>query len=79
MRSRAGHYVVLCLAGALAAGCARTVLDSSVVDQHGGPDAELEFWSTLESKGAVTANDALHGLLLLADGADDRIELHDEL
>jgi hypothetical protein len=60
----------LCLVSVLAAGCARIVMDSSVVDQLSSPAAELDFWSGLESRGAVTVNDALHGLFIVADGAD---------
>ena len=51
---------------ALGAACARTVLDGSVVDEHGGADefAEMDFWDALASAPAVSNNDALHALLL---------------
>ncbi|MHC4142666.1 MAG: hypothetical protein ACYSUF_12630 [Planctomycetota bacterium] len=51
-------------------GCARTVLESSVVDATAADEAELDFWDGLESQRVVTVNDALHALFLLADGSD---------
>jgi hypothetical protein len=52
------------------AGCARTVLESSVVDAVPADAAELDFWEGVEAQRIVTANDALHALFLLADGSD---------
>jgi hypothetical protein len=51
----------------LTGGCARTVSDASVADRHGSPEAELEFWDTLTTQRVISTNDALHGLLMLAD------------
>ncbi|MHC4101686.1 MAG: hypothetical protein ACYS15_12200 [Planctomycetota bacterium] len=51
-------------------GCARTVLESSVVDVAAADEAELDFWEGVEGQRIVTVNDALHALLLLADGSD---------
>jgi hypothetical protein len=48
-------------------GCARTVLESSVVDAAPGAEAELDFWEGLEQQRIVTVNDTLHALLLFAD------------
>jgi hypothetical protein len=62
--------LVLALASAGTGGCARTVLDSSVVDALPGEELELEYWEQLEAQPVVTNHDALHALLLLADGAD---------
>lgn len=61
-------------AGALASalllgGCARTLLDASVADTHGGTDAtaELDFWDGLATQNAISNRDALHALLLTFD------------
>ncbi len=49
-------------------GCARTKLESSVVDRASGSDMELDYWEGIETSRVVTNNDALQGLLLVADG-----------
>ncbi|MGD9692556.1 MAG: hypothetical protein AB7G17_11095 [Phycisphaerales bacterium] len=49
-------------------GCARTLSESSAVDAHANDDGA--FWTALESQRTLTNHDALHGLFLLADGAD---------
>lgn len=55
----------------IAAGaCQRQQFESSAVDRFGTADQELDFLSTVNDMTAVTNNDALHGLLILADGAD---------
>ena len=69
MPSSAWHLVVAAMAVTLA-GCARTVLESSVVDGLAGEARELDFWQGLEDQPVITVNDALHGLLLLTDGSD---------
>ncbi|MHC4427052.1 MAG: hypothetical protein ACYS0D_00410 [Planctomycetota bacterium] len=46
------------------------MLDSSVIDDTGLLEDELEFWTRLEERRVVTTNDALHGLYLMADGDD---------
>lgn len=61
---------VLALAGLMCCGCARRTMESSMVDTHGSPEAELDFWEAMEQSHAVTNNDALHGLLVLSDGVD---------
>lgn len=63
---------LLAIALAAAAGCSlqRTVLDDSVVDTYGGPEEDLDFWDAVIERPVVTNDDALHGLLMLADGAD---------
>lgn len=70
MRSSVAPLAILLLASAGMTGCARTVLDSSAVDEWSGDGAELDYWEHLESQRVVTNHDALHGLLMLADGAD---------
>jgi len=52
------------------AGCTRTVITDSAANKFPGADAELQFWEQLETQPVVTNNDALHGLILLADGQD---------
>ncbi len=63
--------LLLCLAACLS-GCAatRTVLEDSAVDTFADDDAELDFWDDLATRRVVTNNDALHGLLLVADDED---------
>ncbi len=70
MRSSVWPLMILLLASAGMVGCARTVLESSAVDDWPGNEAELEYLEALETQRVVTNHDALHGLLLLADGAD---------
>ncbi len=60
--------IVLLASLALLPACARTLSGGSAVDQHGADDAA--FWTALESERTLTNHDALHGLYLLADGAD---------
>jgi hypothetical protein len=50
----------------LLASCARTTMQSSVADEHGGVDefAELDFWDGLAEVRTVTNRDAVHALLL---------------
>jgi len=56
--------VVFC--ALLAAACARTTLQSSVADTHGGakPTEELDFWDGIAVQRAVSNRDAIHALLL---------------
>jgi hypothetical protein len=60
------------LLGLLLAGCARTSLQASVADKHGGPGemAEMDFWDGLAVEPAVSNRDVLHALLLSFGGAD---------
>ena len=74
MRSRSCLILLLCLAG-----CARTMLESSIVDDTGLLEDELEFWSRLEERRVVTNNDALHGLYLMADGSDPYVTYEQRL
>ncbi|MBM4112542.1 MAG: hypothetical protein FJ253_04075 [Phycisphaerae bacterium] len=50
--------------------CQRQMLESSAVDKYPSGDDELDYLSQVNDMTAVTNNDALHGLLLFADGAD---------
>lgn len=75
MRSEAIALALAC--AALLGGCARTVLDSSVVDTRF--DDEQNFWTDLETRRVVTNNDALHGLFLAADGVDPNPSYEDRL
>ena len=52
-------------------GCAATRVDDSAVDHAFTSAAELDFWQMLETQPLLTNHDALHGLLLLADGKDE--------
>ena len=62
--------MILLLASAGMVSCARTVLESSAVDDWPGDEAELDYLEALETQRVVTNHDAFHGLLLLADRAD---------
>jgi len=67
------------------AACARTTLQSSVADVHGGakPTEEMDFWDGLAVQPAVSNRDAIHALMLSfvqrarAEQADWQIELKD--
>jgi hypothetical protein len=61
MASRAALLLLL-----LAAACARSTLQSSVADTHGGtkPTQELDFWDGVAVAPAVSNRDAIHALLL---------------
>ncbi len=54
----------------LAAACARSTLQSSVVDKHGGtkPTEEMDFWDGLAAQPALCNHDAVHALLLSFGG-----------
>lgn len=60
-----------------AAGCSRTTLERSVVDDRFGD--EQAFWTDLETRRVVTNNDALHGFFITADGADPNPTYEDRL
>lgn len=70
MRFSVWRLLIVLLASVGMVGCARTVLESSAVDDWPGEEAELDYLEALESQRVVTNHDALHGLLLLADGTD---------
>jgi hypothetical protein len=72
MRSRLiGSAIALGLTLAANPGCGpRTMVDTTSVSQFPGDDAELDFWQQLETQRVLSNDDALHGLLLLADGTD---------
>ncbi|HWB18744.1 MAG TPA: hypothetical protein VG711_00465 [Phycisphaerales bacterium] len=63
---------VVVVAGIMLAGsgCARSVSQTSLVDSAAGPNADLDFWDKLQTDRTVTNHDALHALILLADGED---------
>jgi hypothetical protein len=69
---RAGASVVAVLFAIALAGCStgRTILENSAADVYGAESADFEFWDDLVKRRVVTNNDALHGLLLVADGKD---------
>lgn len=60
------------LAGGLG-GCSRTVVKDPLETNYPVTDdaAELAFWHSLPSRSAVSNDEGLHGLLLLADGVDE--------
>lgn len=78
MRSRpiaaaARLLALLLFAGQLGfTGCASSRSAESVVDQKSDAASELDFWQALEKSPLLSNHDALHGLLLLADGRDER-------
>ncbi|NBX24917.1 MAG: hypothetical protein EBQ99_02520 [Planctomycetes bacterium] len=62
-------WLLLLVVSAIA-GCRPYVMSNSAVDQYPSGDQEIEFLGAVERMPAVTNNDALHGFLLLQDGAD---------
>lgn len=54
-------------------GCSRTVVKDPLETNYPVTDdaAELAFWHSLPSRSAVSNDEGLHGLLLLADGVDE--------
>ncbi len=60
-------------------GCARTVLDSSVVDEYPGAEMELDFIEHVSEQRIISTNDALHGLYLLTDGDDTAANYQERL
>ncbi len=68
--TRLPTLLLLLLLGA--AGCARTVVEFPLVTTpaRGGPEADLEFWSALQSQPTVSNDEGLHALLLFEDEFD---------
>ncbi|MDG2424215.1 MAG: hypothetical protein P8M22_09575 [Phycisphaerales bacterium] len=67
-----GGALICCLIMSMA-GCdlfERTTIENSAVMQYPKDDEDFDFWDILSKQSVVTNNDALHGLLLLADGSD---------
>ncbi len=58
--------------GLLLCGCARTVVKNPVSTNYDPADttAELDYWHGLPGQSAVSNDEALHGILLMFDGAD---------
>ena len=72
--SRSTLIITALVAGLVLPGCnlfERTTIENSAAVQFPGGDQDFEFWDALSKQSVVTNNDALHGLLLLADGSDD--------
>jgi len=73
MRSDRTRYLTIAMASTAlmllvaSSGCQRSVAESSVVDTHADVAAELDYWDKVAVRRVVTNNDALHGLLLVAD------------
>jgi hypothetical protein len=63
----------------LLSSCAHSRAAESVADQNATNARELDFWEGLEQKSLLTNHDAIHGLLLLADGTDERAGWSDRL
>ena len=53
-------------------GCSAATVDRSLTDSLSGnePAAQMEFWHTLSEQRITSNDDALHGVLLFADGQD---------
>lgn len=73
-RPAASVRLLVCALGVpgLVAGCARTRVAEplATVAPAGDAEAAAAFWHGLPSRGAVTNDEVLHALFLLADGAD---------
>lgn len=63
------------LAGAsiLGVGCQRSMMEPVVVTDYTALDAgsELEYWGAVQRRSAITNDEGLHGVILLADGQDE--------
>src|SRR5690349_10701691 len=70
------RWLLLPLLGAAAlwgaGGCTASHSADRAVDHAPYSASELDFWQRLETQPLCSNHDALHGLLLLADGTDDR-------
>jgi hypothetical protein len=67
------------LALLLAGGCVASRAADRAVDHASDSASELDFWQRLETQSLLSNHDALHGLLLLADGKDDRASFAERL
>lgn len=73
MKTMLRHAALIVLALA-AAGCQRTIVrEPLAIDGLDPNDAgkQLDFWHSLPGRSAVTNNEGLHGLILLAEGKDE--------
>jgi hypothetical protein len=68
--ARPALAVALALAGAAVVGCERSRVEDSAVDRFPRAAQELDFLDALLTQVVVTNDDALHGLITFADGAD---------
>lgn len=76
------RYALLLAIGALTlSGCApgRSWSENSAFDAYPTESDELDFWDDLATRSVVTNNDALYGLLLLADNASARESYQDRV
>lgn len=60
----------IALAAVLGAGCERARVEDSAIDRFPRAAQELDFLDALLGQVVVTNDDALHGLITFADGAD---------
>ncbi len=73
MGKRRRWVVLVSLAGVVSlASCSAPLVGNCAIDQPAAVESELDFWQALEPQSRLTNHDALHGLLLIADGADER-------
>lgn len=69
--ARTGPVRAACVAViALAAGCDRQMLQTSVTDRFPRPEQELDHAESLDSTSVVTNNDMLHGFIVFVSGED---------
>ncbi|CAN5752494.1 hypothetical protein BH11PLA1_BH11PLA1_08010 [soil metagenome] len=68
----ASATIAACIAFALFAGCARTMIAEPLATDYAADDvgAELLYWHSLPSRSAVSNDEGLHGLILLAAEED---------
>jgi hypothetical protein len=71
---RSDDFITRCISSLLllvcCAACERARIKDSAVDQYPRAAQELDFLDALEKQMVVTNDDALHGLIVFADGAD---------
>lgn len=65
----------------LLGGCARSRVETSLAAPvaQGDVNAELDFWDALGERLLISNDEAFHGLLLFADGADPRASYAERL
>ncbi len=71
LRTMTAAFAAPALLAAALSGCGpRTMVDASLVDNPAIAADQGDFLDALRTQAIVTNNDSLHGLFLLADGAD---------
>ncbi|MFO0782299.1 MAG: hypothetical protein U0636_01260 [Phycisphaerales bacterium] len=70
MRSRRWGAAVLAGVVCVACGCQRATVEHPAIQQYPAATQELDYLDALNGQVVVTNDDAMHGLILFADGSD---------